>query len=164
MSKLAIKIFSDAATSGDLQNFVASFNEIIVNSEIPEALIDVADYTHMFNGPGVLLAGHQANWSYDCQFGDHGLLYVEKFPEESDLQKRLSSTLEKMNKVIAILEAKERHSGLKFNKEQIQISINDRSLSKEDSDSLLKEISSADLGVSFTVTTDKNYRPAVKSF
>ena len=43
----------------------AVFHQWIRDSVCPEMLIDVADYRHVPAGPGVMLIGHEANYSLD---------------------------------------------------------------------------------------------------
>ena len=40
--------------------------------------IDVADYTHLPDGPSVLLVGHEGNYALDCRDGRQGLYYYRK--------------------------------------------------------------------------------------
>ena len=67
----------------------------IFNSWIPttpdEVLIDVADYSHLDEGPLTLLVGHEANYSLDNHSAELGLLYSRKQPADGDLAKRLAS-------------------------------------------------------------------------
>ena len=67
----------------------------IFNSWIPttpdEVLIDVADYSHLDEGPQTLLVGHEANYSLDNHSAEMGLLYSRKQPADGDLTERLAS-------------------------------------------------------------------------
>ena len=67
----------------------------VFNSWIPttpdEVLIDVADYSHMAEGPLTLLVGHEANYSLDNHSAELGLLYSRKQPADGDLTERLAS-------------------------------------------------------------------------
>lgn len=67
----------------------------VFNSWIPttpdEVLIDVADYSHLDEGPLTLLVGHDANYSLDNHSAEMGLLYSRKQPADGDLTERLAT-------------------------------------------------------------------------
>ncbi|NKB66855.1 MAG: hypothetical protein GKR89_07335 [Candidatus Latescibacteria bacterium] len=69
----------------------------IFNTWIPlttdETLIDVADYSHVPEGPVTLLVGHQANYSIDDGGGQRGLLYARKQALAGDLTQRFQAAL-----------------------------------------------------------------------
>jgi hypothetical protein len=69
----------------------------ILNTWIPqtpdETLIDVADYSHVPDGPVTLLVGHEANYSIDDGQGRRGLVYARKQPLPGSLSERLRATL-----------------------------------------------------------------------
>ena len=69
----------------------------IFNTWIPlitdETLIDVADYSHVPEGPVTLLVGHQANYSIDDGGGQRGLLYARKQALEGSLAERFQAAL-----------------------------------------------------------------------
>lgn len=81
-----------------LKDIVPVFHSWIVEDTLPELLIDVADYAHVREGPGVLLIAHEAAYSIDETYGEQGLLYVRKrrdaplSPEEA-IRDTLRSTL-----------------------------------------------------------------------
>ncbi len=41
-------------------------------------LIDVADYKHVQDGPGILIIGHEGDYALDQENGRSGLLYTRK--------------------------------------------------------------------------------------
>ena len=51
------------------------FHRWIREQAMPELLIDVADYSHVPAGPGVMVIGHEANYSVDNRENRLGLLY-----------------------------------------------------------------------------------------
>lgn len=56
-------------------------------------LVDVADYTHVHHGPGVVLVGHGADWYYDLGSGRPGVMYSRKRAFEGGLQARVADAL-----------------------------------------------------------------------
>ena len=69
----------------------------ILNTWIPQTtdqvLIDVADYSHVPDGPATLLVGHEANYSVDDGQGRRGLVYARKQPLPGSLPGRLRAAL-----------------------------------------------------------------------
>lgn len=58
-----------------------------------QTLIDVADYSHLPDGPLTVLVGHQANYTLDHSDRRLGLLYTRKQPLETGLQQALGEAL-----------------------------------------------------------------------
>src|SRR5215467_12966631 len=75
-----VKLFVDQPETVDLAGFMAVFNSWIQDQVSEELLIDVADYRHVHAGPGVVLIGHEANFSLDNAEDRLGLLYNRKAP------------------------------------------------------------------------------------
>jgi hypothetical protein len=116
----------DANALGDA---VGVFHQWIKDSVCPEMLIDVAEYRHVPSGPGVLLIGHEANYSLDERENRLGLLYNRKEALDGTFQSRLGQAYH------AALEACDRlerepvfHGKLKFDRNALEIFINDRLL------------------------------------
>lgn len=76
--RLSVKRFLDQPESLDLVAALPVFHRWIQEQATPELLIDVADYKHMADGPGVILVGHQADYALDQTGGRPGLLYRRK--------------------------------------------------------------------------------------
>ncbi|HSU89015.1 MAG TPA: hypothetical protein VLL56_09280 [Terriglobia bacterium] len=81
--RLGIKFFADGETI-ELTEFIPVFHEWIQKQVIDgHLLIDVHDYSHMQDGPGILLVAHQGNFTIDSNSNGMGLLYYRKQPAES---------------------------------------------------------------------------------
>ncbi|MGH9324947.1 MAG: hypothetical protein ACRD3V_34335 [Vicinamibacteria bacterium] len=75
---LEVKCFlsEEAAAKLSPRDFVPIFHEWIRSDRLPEeTLIDVADYSHLRGGPGVVLVGHRAAYGLDAVAGRLGLSY-----------------------------------------------------------------------------------------
>jgi hypothetical protein len=100
-----------ARFDGKLEDFIPVFHGWIQRKAVDGLLVDVADYSHLPNSPGVVLVGHEADRAMDLVEGPLGLLYLRKRPGasmkdawratldscaklEDDLKGRLSFTLE----------------------------------------------------------------------
>jgi len=109
-----------------LKTIVPIFHNWIVEKKLPELLIDVADYSHVQNGPGVLLLAHEATYSIDETYGEQGLLYTRKntapprSPEET-IREALHSAL-----LACELLEKEPELGAAFALTRLQFRINNR--------------------------------------
>ncbi|MCC7264966.1 MAG: hypothetical protein IT369_20810 [Candidatus Latescibacteria bacterium] len=58
-----------------------------------QTLIDVADYSHLPDGPLTVLVGHQANYTLDRSDRRLGLVYGRKQPLEAGLRQALTEAL-----------------------------------------------------------------------
>src|SRR5947209_3539668 len=88
MQHINVKIFAREAAI-DLADAIPVFHRWIQESVAEELLVDVADYRHVPEGPGVLLVAHEAIYSLDQADGRLGLLYNRKSALNGDDQSRL---------------------------------------------------------------------------
>ena len=120
-----IKLFIENPQSVNLADYSAVFNTWIQKHALNELLIDVADYLHVQNGPGLLLIGHEADYSLDNRAGRLGLLYNRKKQLEGTTQEKLAQATRALLIAAQLLE---KENGLQFNTQEIQVLINDRLL------------------------------------
>ena len=102
------------------------FNEwISENSD--EVLIDVADYKHLHHGPTTILIGHSANYFLETKDQQKSVVYARKQPQDGDLSKRLTLTLQSsMQCCIKLENHSELQGRVKFNGGEVQFVANDR--------------------------------------
>jgi len=120
-----IKLFVENPEAVKLADYATVFNTWIQKQRLEELLIDVADYLHVHNGPGIMLIGHEADYSLDNRAGRLGLLYNRKEQLDGTTQEKLAQAVRAVLTVAQILE---KENGLKFNGQEVQIVINDRLL------------------------------------
>ena len=85
-TKFQVKVYTKAGDI-ELEKLVPVFHEWIRAKKIPnELLIDVADYAHVPQGPGVVLIGHQSDYYLDVADDRPGLLYSRKRGFDGDFQ------------------------------------------------------------------------------
>jgi len=120
-----IKFYLENPEAVKLSDYAAVFNTWIQKQRLEELLIDVADYLHVYNGPGIMLIGHEADYSLDNRAGRLGLLYNRKEQIEGSTQDKLAQAARAALSAAQILEKENR---LKFNAQEVQIVINDRLL------------------------------------
>jgi hypothetical protein len=120
-----IKFYLENPEAVHLADYAAIFNTWIQNQRLEELLIDVADYLHVHNGPGIMLIGHEADYSLDHRAGRLGLLYNRKEQLKGTTQEKLAQAVQAALTAAQILE---KENGLKFNTQEVQVIINDRLL------------------------------------
>jgi hypothetical protein len=120
-----IKLFIENPETVNLAEYAAVFNTWIQNHVLEELLIDVADYLHVHHGPGIMLIGHEADYSLDNRAGRLGLLYNRKEQLEGTTQEKLARAVRASLIAAQILE---KENGLKFNTQEVQVIVNDRLL------------------------------------
>jgi len=84
--RIALKIFATKPIPREeLHPFIGVFHRFIQEAAVPGLLIDVADYAHVPDGPGVILIGHDVDYGIDLAGGRTGLLTTRKRGGEADL-------------------------------------------------------------------------------
>jgi hypothetical protein len=105
------------------------FHRWIQSRKLPELLIDVADYSHVPAGPGVLLIGHEANYALDNARNRPGLLYSRKTSDCAAPGDSLRRSYDSALSASLRLEAEPEFKGkLKFDMGELEITLNDRIL------------------------------------
>ena len=120
--RLGIKLFAGTGETMELTEFVPIFHEWIQKQAIHDhLLIDVHNYSHMQDGPGILLVAHQGNFSIDK--GERtGLFYYRKQPVDS-----LADVLKPAIEACRLLESDSNVRGrLHFRTNDLLIIANDR--------------------------------------
>ena len=91
LQRFSLKIYADPPDTVAPQAVIPVFHRWIRERVGAELLIDVADYTHLVDGPHVLLVAHEANYAIDGTGGRIGLSYTRKQPAGGSLADRLSA-------------------------------------------------------------------------
>jgi hypothetical protein len=111
----------------DLEPLIPVFHNWIQGQICEELLLDVADYRHVFAGPGVVLIGHEANYSVDNTDNRLGVRYNRKAVLDGSNQDRLQQAARAALTACQRLEAEPRLEGkLRFNGQEFEVFINDR--------------------------------------
>ncbi len=111
----------------DLDSVIPAFHSWIQDQVSEELLLDVADYRHVHGGPGIVLIGHEADYSLDNTDNRWGVRYNRKTAVRGDNQERLTQA------VRAALLAGQRlqqdgRLKLYFKGDEVEIFVNDRLL------------------------------------
>lgn len=125
LQKIGIKIFAADSAAVPVRDFIPVFHTWIQKQAVENhLLIDVHNYSHIYNGPGILLVAQEGNFSIDMSEGRMGLLYYRK-KSGADLASVIKTTLEAGR----LLESDPALGGkLKFRTDELLIVANDRLL------------------------------------
>lgn len=89
--QLSVKLFAADPAAVALEAFTPIFHRWIQERRIGhQLLIDVADYRHVPDGPGIVLIANEAHYSIDGERGPLGLLYARKRDQPGELADKLA--------------------------------------------------------------------------
>jgi hypothetical protein len=129
MQHFQVKVFAAAGSAPDLGEAIPVFHRWIQQRVFDELLIDVADYRHVVQGPGVILVSHDAIRSLDQEPPGLGLMYSRRTALEGTVADRLRQALDAALAACDRLEAEPEFAGnLRFDRGHIEVRVNDRLL------------------------------------
>jgi hypothetical protein len=127
LQKINIKVFSTEPNKVPLTDFIDIFHGWIQATD--GVYHDVADYSHMQAGPGIVLVADDANVSIDETDNRRGLLYSQKSKLGGSNLEKLSAVLRSALENCHRLEEEPALRGkLRFSGNQVEILVNDRLL------------------------------------
>jgi hypothetical protein len=129
LQHLNVKLVVKEPEETALESLIPLFHNWIEKQELEELLLDVADYRHVHAGPGVVLVGHQANYSVDHTDERWGVRYNRKAVVNGGNQDRLRQAMRAAATACHRLEAEPRLRGkIQFDGQQMEFFVNDRLL------------------------------------
>ncbi len=123
VQKFQVKLFAEEGAKVDIDALVPIFHGFIREKKLPTLLIDVADYAHVPNGPGVVLIGHEADYYVDFEAGRPGVRYSRKRDAQGDLAARVGDAFKS---ALVAAELLEREAGLRFGTAEVEVRVMDR--------------------------------------
>jgi len=124
-----VKLLVKSPEEAPLEPLIPVFHSWIQGQVLEELLLDVADYRHVPAGPGVVLIGHQANYSVDDTDDRLGVRYNRKAEVDGGNQKALRQAMRASLIACQRLQAEPSLEGkLRFNGQEIEFFVNDRLL------------------------------------
>ena len=100
LQKFGIKLFFNTNGSFNSKDFIPVFHRWIQDNIFDDhLLIDVADYSHILDGPGVMLISHEGNFSLDQENKQPGIMYMRKTEIAGSFTKRFNMVLSTVIKV-----------------------------------------------------------------
>ena len=124
--RIGAKLYAEDPGAIELESFIGLFHGWIQERRLDGVPIDVADYAHVPDGPGVMLIGHEADRALDLGEGRPGVLYQRKREPEGTLEDRVAAAIEAADDIAADLEDHPAAGGVRFGRDEILIRVNDR--------------------------------------
>lgn len=126
VERFCLKFF--ARTSDvDERLFIPIFHDWIRLKSLPGTLIDVADYSHVPEGPGIMLISHEINYAMDHGGGQFGLSAQRKLGPRATHQEAVVALAKRMATFATQLENDSRlHGSLSLDGGKFIYSANDR--------------------------------------
>ena len=124
LHRLGIKFFVADPASINLEDFIPVFHGWIQRQALTgHLLIDVHDYSHIQNGPGILLVAHEGNFSLDTSDGLPGLHYYRKTPTALSAVSHMATVFKAGLDACRLLE---KDAKVKFRMDELLVVANDR--------------------------------------
>jgi hypothetical protein len=111
LQRFCVKFYARPGATIEEGIFIEVFHEWIRYQKLAGVLIDVADYRHVPNGPGVMLITHDINFSMEHTDGRFGLLAQRKLGQGRDHVARLVDLVRSTAAFGALLESDWRIKG-----------------------------------------------------
>lgn len=125
--RISIKFQAEAAPGFDITDAVPVFHRWIREHAVEnELLIDVADYKHVVDGPGILLVGHEADYGLEVNDGKLGLLYTRKREVGDSLTGAFQTLFAQSLSAARRLESEPELAGLRVHTDAADVAILDR--------------------------------------
>lgn len=111
LNRFCIKFLARPETQFDEPRLIEIFQDWIRLRKLEGTLIDVADYQHVPNGPGIMLITHEVNYAVDHADGQLGLSAQRKLGEGNTHPDRILNLARATAKFGALLESDSRMAG-----------------------------------------------------
>lgn len=130
-SQPSAKIFASRCEP-ELRAFIEVFHRWIQGQKLEGVLIDVADYSHVHHGPGVMLVAHEGYWSMDETGGQLGMFYKRRRGGPEDAQAALTDALRRAIAGAELIQTDTK--GVTFATDHVVVGFEDRLHAPNDSD------------------------------
>ena len=122
--RLQLKLYLEPSEHFELEALIPVFHRFIRDQVLKELLIDVIDYSHVPDGPGVVLIGHGADYYVGALDGAYGLVYSRKRGGPGP-DARLEDALRRLINAARLLE-QEDGLRLRFKSAELSLRLTDR--------------------------------------
>ena len=122
--RLQLKLYLEPSEHFELEALIPVFHRFIRDQVLKELLIDVVDYSHVPDGPGVVLIGHGADFYVGALDGAYGLVYSRKRGGPGP-DARLEDALRRLINAARLLE-REDGLELRFKSNELSLRLTDR--------------------------------------
>lgn len=136
LRKVNVKVSLKTTGAVNWRPFINVFHRWIQDTKLKGVLVDVAEYTHVTDGPQVLLLAHEGQWVLDTEEGRPGMLYSQRHPPEGSAEHQLKRALKECLTGCKLLEQEpEAKDVLTVDTSTIEITANDRAMVPNDAES-----------------------------
>lgn len=126
MDHINVKLFAATGSRVHWPDLIPVFHRWIRDNVLPGIPIDVADYSHVPEGPGIMLVAHDAFFSVDNRAGHLGFLYNRRTATDGDLAANLAEAYDSALSAARKLELE--IDDLRFDADRFEMFVNDRML------------------------------------
>lgn len=127
IDRFAVKFPAQATETFDQGSLIPILHEWIREKSLPGTLLDVADYRHVPDGPGIMLITYEINYALDQGNGQLGLYAQRKVGSEGSQADRIADLLRSTQQFGSLLENDRRLAGqIAFKGNEFSFIANDR--------------------------------------
>ena len=127
LQKFGIKLYLNTKGSFKSKDFIPVFHNWIQEKVVSDhLLIDVADYSHILDGPGVMLIAHEGHFSLDQESQQPGIMYMRKTEIAGSFTERFNKVLSTVIKAANRLSDKDVSKKVDFKLNSFRFIANDR--------------------------------------
>lgn len=127
LHKFGIKFFAADGQGLDILKLIPVYHRWIQQNALEDLLLDVADYSHVPAGPGVMLIAHEGNYALDETGHQRGVVYYSKRKLAGELPERLAQVARKALKAAQLISAdSELEGALQLRGNSLEFFANDR--------------------------------------
>ena len=127
LNKFGIKFFAQDAQAFDILKLIPVYHRWIQQNALEDLLIDVADYSHVPSGPGVMLIAHEGNYALDETGHERGVVYYSKQKLAGELPERFAHVAQRALQAAELMrEDAELEGAVKVPGNRLQFFANDR--------------------------------------
>lgn len=129
LQRISVKLYTASGAIPQCTAFTAVFHDWIQRDVLPGmTCIDVADYSHVSHGPGMLLVAHEGHYAME-QGDTPGLRYANKRGAEGSVADRFRSVLGRLVHAASLIEqASVLNPAVKFDPSRVRFVVEDRLL------------------------------------
>lgn len=129
LARLGLKLYAKVPDGFSAERVIPVFHSFIRDHVLDEILVDVADYTHVHHGPGVVLIGHAADYYLDLGEGRPGLLFSRKREGPDGAMERV---IDAFRRALTACEKLEPALGIRFATDEARFTSVDRLEARND--------------------------------
>ena len=131
LQKFGIKLFFQSNGSYSSRDLIPELHRWIQNDSVPEhMLIDVVDYSHIPDGPGIMLVAHEGHFSLDEENFKPGIMYMRKIDINGSFKDRFNKVLSITIRAAQLLINGKSEKELAFSHNSLRFISNDRRLAE----------------------------------